>query len=377
MDIKYFKSGDYSNQHGYMSFYPNPIDGDWNINIPEIITLLEEASLKLGALNAYINLVPEVGVFINMFVLKEACHSCSLAGNKLRIEDAILNLKDISPDLKNNWQEVHNYTQLLNASFGKADKPNLSIKHIKDSHKLLLKGVKTKNKSSGEFRQTHSWIGGDNIKDAVFVPPHHVLIMECMTDLLKFLNNAEIKVPRLIRIGIAYYQFETIQAFPDRNGGIVRLMILFYFKEQKLLNKTGLFLSEYFEKHKQHYEDLLLAVSLNNKLEQWLIFFLKGIIESAQKSVDIFNLIIFLRDKVEKRILLSSGKRLPNAKLLLSYLYLKPIVTVADVMVNLKLTKQTANVLIADFFEMGILKEQTGGKRNRVFVFEEYLNYFK
>lgn len=377
MNIKDYKSGVFTKQYGYKSFSPNSINKEWAINNPEIITLLEEANLRLGELNAFSTFVPDVNVFIRMHIVKEATQSSRIEGTRTRMDEAVLEAKDISPESKDDWQEVQNYIEAMNHSIKNLEKLPLSARLIREAHKILLKGVRGKNKLPGEFRTSQNWIGGAKINDAVFVPPHHTLIPDCISDLEKFLNNEEIQVPHLIRIGIAHYQFEAIHPFLDGNGRIGRLLITLYLITQKVLNKPTLYLSDFIEKNRQHYYDNLMAVSVNNKIDQWLKFFLVGIIETSKNAIDTFTKIIALRDKVEKDTIVSLGKRLPNAKALLNYLYSKPVVTVSDVMINLNVTKQTANALIKDFHNLRILKEQTGYKRNRIFVFEEYLRLFE
>ncbi|WP_119081235.1 Fic family protein [Chitinophaga alhagiae] len=377
MNIKDYTSGVFTKQYGYKSFSPNSINKEWEINNPEINTLLEEANLRLGELNAFSTFVPDVDVFIRMHIVKEATQSSRIEGTRTRIDEAVLEAKDISPESKDDWQEVQNYIEAMNHSIKNLEKLPLSARLIREAHKILLKGVRGKNKLPGEFRSSQNWIGGATISDATFVPPHHTLVPDCISDLEKFLNNGEIQVPHLIRIGIAHYQFEAIHPFLDGNGRIGRLLITLYLITQKVLNKPTLYLSDFIEKNRQHYYDNLMAVSLNSKMEQWLKFFLVGIIETAKNAIDTFAKIVALREKLEKDTIVSLGKRLPNAKALLNFLYSKPVVTVSDVMINLNITKQTANALIKDFYNLKILKEQTGYKRNRIFVFEEYLRLFE
>jgi len=377
MTIKDYKAGTFSKQYGYQSFNPNSINKEWGITNPEINTLLEEANLRLGELNAFSSFVPDVDVFIRMHIVKEATQSSRIEGTRTKMDEAIMEAKDISPEQKDDWQEVQNYIEAMNHSIKRLEQLPLSSRLIRDAHRILLKGVRGKNKLPGEFRTSQNWIGGATINDAVFVPPHHTLVPNCIADLEKFLNNEDIKVPHLIRIGIAHHQFEAIHPFLDGNGRMGRLLITLYLINQKVLSKPTLYLSDFIEKNRQHYYNNLMAVSLNNKMEQWLKFFLVGIIETAKNAIDTFTKIIALRDKMEKDTIVSLGKRLPNAKALLTYLYSKPVVTVSDVMTQLEVTKQTANTLIKDFDNLGILKEQTGYKRNRIFVFEEYLRLFE
>lgn len=176
---------------------------------------------------------------------------------------------------------------------------------------------------------------------------------------------------------MAHYQFEAIHPFLDGNGRIGRLLITLYLVNQKVLNKPTIYISDFIEKNKSVYYDNLIIVSVNSGMVRWLKFFLVGIIETAKTAVDTLNKIVSLRDKLEKETITTLGKRLPNAKNLLTYLYTKPVVTVADVMDSLNVTKQTANTLIKDFQQLKILKEQTGFKRNRIFVFAEYLKLFE
>ena len=377
MNIKNYKAGTFTKQHGCKSFHPKLIEKEWLIDNPQISTLLEEANYKLGQLNAFAIFIPDVDVFIRMHIVKEATQSSRIEGTRTNIDEAVLDEKDILPEAKDDWQEVQNYIEAMNYSIKRLEKLPLSSRLIREAHQILLKGVRGKNKLPGEFRTSQNWIGGATINDATFVPPHHTLVPELIGDLEKFLNNKDIKVPHLIRIGMAHYQFEAIHPFLDGNGRIGRLLITLYLVYHGLLSKPTLYLSDFIEKNKSTYYDNLIRVSEKSAMEQWLKFFLVGIIETAKVAIDTFNRIIALREKLEKETIVSLGKRIPNAKALLTYLYSKPIVTVADVMSNLEVTKPTANTLIKDFYNLGILKEQTGFRRNRIFVFTEYLKLFE
>ena len=376
MTPRHFKSGIFTKQYGYKSFIPNLINREWVIDSPQINSLLEEANYQLGQLNAFSTFVPDVDVFIRMHIIKEATQSSRIEGTRTNIDDALLEEKDIPPEFKDDWQEVQNYIAAMNHSISRLNRLPLSSRLIREAHKLLLQGVRGNHKLPGEFRSSQNWIGGATLNDATFIPPHHSLIPELVSDLEKFLNNNEIKVPHLIKIGMAHYQFEAIHPFLDGNGRIGRLLITLYLVANGLLSKPTLYLSDFIEKHRTVYYDNLIGVSEKSNMEQWLRFFLTGIVETSKTAIDTLNRIINLRDRLEKETIINLGKRTPNAKLLLNYLYRKPVITAADIIENLAVTKPTANTLIKDFTALGILKEQTGFRRNRVFIFTDYLSLF-
>lgn len=376
-NIKNFKAGIFSKQYGYKNFTPNLINKEWLIEDPLINSLLADANHKLGELNAFSSFVPDVDVFIRMHIVKEATQSSRIEGTRTNIDEAVLSERDVLPEGKDDWQEVQNYVEAMNYSIKRLEKLPISSRLIREAHKILLKGVRGRTKQPGEFRSSQNWTGGATINDAVFVPPHYTLIPELIGDLEKFLNNEEIKVPHLIRIGIAHYQFEAIHPFLDGNGRIGRLLITLYLVCNGLLNKPTLYLSDFIEKNRATYYDNLIKVSEKNDMEQWLKFFLVDIVETSKVAIDTFTRIIALREKLEKETIIKLGKRAPNAKALLTYLYSKPVLTVNDVINNLQITKPTANALIKDFQSIGILKEQTGFRRNRIFVFKEYLHLFE
>lgn len=377
MDLKNYKSGTFTNQYGYRSFHPEPLNKEWIVSQPELVTLLETANIRLGELNAFSIIVPHVDTFLQMHLVKEATQSNRIEGTRTTLDEAVLEAKDIVPEKKDDWQEVQNYIEAMNYSIARLAELPLSNHLMRETHEILLKGVRGKNKMPGEFRTSQNWIGGATLKDARFIPPHPSLVPELMSDLEKFLNNTEIHVPHLIRIGMAHYQFEAIHPFLDGNGRIGRLLITLYLVNQKVLNKPILYISDFIEKNRSHYYNNLTSVSELNDIVQWLKFFLVGITETANQAIDTFNKILALRDKLDNKSIIQLGKRIPNAKALLTYLYSKPVISVNDVMNKLKVTKQTANTLIKDFENLEILKEQTGFKRNRIFIFEQYLDLFK
>jgi len=376
MDIKDFKSGTYRDQYQYKSFVPNKVNQLWTWGEPSVNTLLEEATLRLGELNAFSLYVPDVEIFIRMHVYTEATKSSRIEGTKTDVEEALLKEDEVQEEKKDDWTEVQNYAIAMNNAVETLAKIPLSTRLLKDTHSRLMQGARGENKMPGEYRTSQNWIGGTSVNDAVFVPPHHTEISDMMNDLESFLHNEEIKVPYLIRIAIAHYQFETIHPFLDGNGRIGRLLITLYLVSQGFLAKPTLYLSDYFEKHKSVYYDNLTFVRTNNNLTQWIKFFLVAVIETSKKGITTFREILKLKEEIESEKIVTLGKKLPKARLLMNTLYRTPYIRSTDVETSLDITAATANALIQDFVSLGILREVTGQKRNRLFLFLDYLKLF-
>lgn len=285
--------------------------------------------------------------------------------------------KILLPEKKNDWNEVQNYIAAMNSAVAKLAKLPVSSRLIRQAHKILLENTRGKNKLPGEFRSSQNWIGGATLKDAVFIPPHHNDVPSLLSDLEIFLNDQQMNIPHLIKIAIAHYQFETIHPFLDGNGRVGRLLITLYLVANNLLAKPTLYLSDFFEKNRQLYYDNLNNVRVADNLTQWIKFFLNAVIQTAATGINAFQAIVKLKRDIEDKKIITLGKKLPLAKTFIDFLYTSPIVSLPSLVDQLGVSKQTANLLIKDFVSLGILKEITGFKRNRLFVFEEYLNLFK
>jgi len=372
-----FVSGSYLQQNDYKSFSPVKINQQWIWEDAKINTLLAEANRKIGSLDTFALQIHDIDIFIEMHTAKEATKSSMIEGTQTKIEETFKKESDISPERKDDWQEVHNYIEAMNSSINKLRTLPVSTRLLKDAHRILMKGVRGEHRNPGEFRMSQNWIGGASIQDATYIPPVHTEINELMSDLENFLHNDQIDVPILIRAGIAHFQFETIHPFLDGNGRIGRLLITLYLVSKKLLTKPSLYLSDYFERHRQLYYDNLNNVRVKNDLIQWIKFFLVGIIETSDKGITAFKSILKLKEEIEDKKLPKLGKKLPTAKQLMKYLYKKPVVNVQEIQEELKVSLPTANSLISDFERLGILYKKTGYRRNREFEFTEYLNIFK
>jgi Fic family protein len=376
MDIQAFQAGSYKQQYQYKSFSPELINHPWEISNGEVQRLLSDADRALGELNAFPQLIPNVDFFIRLHITKEATQSSRIEGTRTNMEEALLDESDIEPEKRDDWQEVHNYINAINRSITQLETLPLSNRLLKDTHKILMQGVRGETKQPGEFRISQNWIGV-SLKNAVFIPPHQDDVIDLMSDLEKFIHNEELQVPHLIKVAIAHYQFETIHPFLDGNGRLGRLMIALYLASFELLHKPALYLSDYFEQHKTEYVDRLMAVRESNKMKDWLVFFLYGVIETAHNSIQVFKDILILKERLEREALPHfSTRRQENAQKLMQFLYESPIVNIKSVARLLEINTNTAATMVNDFVKHGILNEFTGKQRNRTFLFSEYFLIF-
>ena len=377
MNISEFKSGEYEQQYEYRSFLPSSVNREWTLSDPQILTLLEEANRLLGELNAFSQLIPDVDFFIRMHITKEATTSSRIEGTQTNIEEALIDKRDLDPDKRNDWQEVHNYIQAINVAIKRLSAMPLSNRLLRETHAVLLQGVRGKHKQPGEFRTSQNWIGV-SLKHAAFIPPHHQQVPDLMSDLEKFMHNDQIHVPHLLKIALIHYQFETIHPFLDGNGRLGRLLIVLYLVSFGLLHKPALYLSDFFERHKAEYYDQLMAVRTTHKLEPWLRFFLLGMRETTALSIQVFKDILALKERIERKQMPTFHvRRQANAQALMRSLYRAPVTNIKMVTGLIKAQTNTAAALIDDFVKLGILREFTGQKRDRLFIFEDYVRLFK
>jgi Fic family protein len=374
--MKNFQSGRYIQQGHYKSFQPDPINRKWSVDSMELIQLLGKADRELGRLDMYSEYIPNIDLFISMHVLKEATQSSKIEGTQTNIAEALLDEQDVAPEKRDDWEEIQNYVAAMKEAITKLQTLPFSARLIRETHCILLQGVRGKHKQPGDFRQSQNWIGGATLSDAIFVPPVHSSIGELMSDIERFVHNNTDYFPELLKIALVHYQFETIHPFLDGNGRVGRLLIPLYLVDRGILKQPVLYLSDFFERNRTNYYDNLMRVREKNDLVQWFKFFLVGIIETASSSVATFDNILKLQKQVEVEIQ-TLGSRTVNAQKVINYLYQRPIIDAAKVTEVVAVSPTSAYKLIVDLVQLGILEEITGGKRGKQYMFTAYLNLFK
>lgn len=372
--MKDFKAGYQVKQGYYKSFQPTPINKNWEVAEMEVFQLLSKADRQLGRLDMYSEYV-NIDLFVSMHIAKEATQSSKIEGTQTNMEEAFLNKEDIAFEKRDDWEEVQNYISAMNEAVKMLHTLPFSSRLIKQTHKILLQGVRGEHKLPGEYRSSQNWIGGASINDAVFIPPVHTSINELMSDIEKFANDELNPLPDLLKIALIHYQFETIHPFLDGNGRVGRLLITLYLVSKGILKQPILYLSDFFERNRMLYYDNLMRARTHNDLTQWCKFFLAGVIETAQNGVKTFDGILQLQKITEDKIR-NLGVRSHDAQKVIDYLYTKLVI---DAGIVGKITeKSPASVykLISLLEELQIIKEVTGSQRGRLYIFKDYLELF-
>jgi Fic family protein len=374
--MKQFQSGRLVRQAHCQSFQPNPINRAWVVDDMALLHLLGQADRELGRLDMYSEYIPNIDLFVRMHVLKEATQSSRIEGTQTNMAEALLEKEDVAPERRDDWEEVQNYVAAMNEAVERLRTLPFSARLMRAAHKTLMQGVRGKNKHPGEFRRSQNWIGGASMADAVFVPPVHASIGKLIGDIEQFVHNERQHFPELLKIALVHYQFETIHPFLDGNGRVGRLLITLYLVSRGTLKQPVLYLSDFFERNRQLYYDNLMRVRQKNDLAQWFRFFLVGVIETAKSSTTTFDRILKLKEQVEVQ-LQTLGSRTANAQKVMNTLYQRPVVNAARVGEVAGISPASAYKLIADLERFGILKEITGGKRGKMYMFDAYLSLFK
>ncbi|MEN6476000.1 MAG: Fic family protein [Syntrophaceae bacterium] len=374
--MKSKRSGVYIQQSsGYKAFIPSPLPPNPPIqfkgNLPK---LLSEADRALARLDSLGDILPNVDLFIAMFVRKEAVLSSQIEGTQASLEDLFQYESGQSPEKVNDVDEVVNYIKALNYGMERLDTLPMSNRLIREIHEVLLKGVRGAMKTPGEFKRTQNWIGpqGSTLADASFVPPPPHEAVTAMGELEKYLHRDN-DYPALINCALIHYQFESIHPFLDGNGRLGRLLITFYLYWKGILHKPLLYLSYFFKKNRQEYYDRLTMVRNSGNYEQWIEFFLKGVAEVSDLAIETAKKILELQTG-HRNLLWQKKISSPLAVGLLEKLFYTPYMSVNNVATSFSISYQAASLLVNQFEKHGILKETTGKKRDKMYVYKQYID---
>jgi len=348
---------------------PLAIDG-------EILTLLSRADQALGRLDGSTEMLPNPDFFVAMFVRQEALLSSQIEGTQASLADLLEFEANAPPRNLEDVTEVVNYVRAMNYGLRRLKELPVSQRLLRDIHAELLRSGRGSGRNPGEFRDSQNWIGGTgvSIEQASFVPPPPAEMRRALDDLERFLNDPA-PMPVLIKCGLVHAQFETIHPFNDGNGRMGRLLVTFLLVEAGALRRPMLYLSVYLKQNRSDYYDVLQCVRTDGNWEGWLRFFLRGVAEMATSATDTACAILRLREA--QRDLVS--QRIPgsaHALRLLDYLFEQPMLAARQAQERLGVSFHTANDLISQLENLGILRETTGNRRNRLYAFDEYLRLF-
>jgi len=361
-------------QMGYTAFIPNDLPPEPPINLEgEMGLLLSKADRALGAINTIATILPNPELLIAMFIQKEALLSSQIEGTQSSLVDVLGAEDDHEPT--SDVGEVVNYINAIRYGLNRirVDDFPMSLRLLREIHEILMQQVRGGKAplTPGEFRTTQNWIGGTNLNNARYIPPPPYEMLASLDNLEKYLHGDE-ETPILIRCALIHCQFETIHPFNDGNGRLGRLLITFYLVWQGVLDEPMLYLSAYLKTHQQEYYDRLQQVRTSGHYEAWVQFFLEGVVTVSDQVVKTTKAIQGLERTDTDRILVSNSGH--SGVLLLRYLMEQPVVRVKDVENKLNISYSKANSLLSEMEALGIMKQITEGKRNRKFIYREYID---
>ena len=360
---------------GYKAFIPKPLPPSPAIRYDEELqSLLSTADRSLARLDGITTVLPNPDLFIAMYVKKEALLSSQIEGTQASLEGVLEFEADLIPkENLDEIKEVINYVRALNHGIERLKELPMSLRLIREIHKILLEETRGTHKNPGQFRRSQNGIGppGFPLSEAIFVPPPPDLVIPAMGELEKFLHQ-ESNIPPLVKIGLIHAQFETIHPFLDGNGRIGRLLITFYLFWKEILSKPLLYLSFYLKKKRPEYYELLMKVRTDGAWEEWIKFFLIGISDTSEEAANSAREIIQLKDKLIAELYKNSVASIYAVRLI-DLLFKTPLISTKEIIDKLKISKEAANELVKKFEKIDILKEITGKQRYKKYSFKQYI----
>jgi len=374
MDIALFKnslSGRLTRTSGgYWAFVPNPLPPkiEWD---NALVSVVSRADIAVGTLSGLGETLPNPHLLIYPFVRREAVMSSRIEGTRSSLSDLLL-FEATKIERQRDVKEVQNYVSAMEYGLKRLNELPLSLRFIRELHSILMEGVRGEHATAGEFRQSQNWIGppGCALNEATFIPPPAPEMQECLNQLEKFLHT-EKDLPLLVQLALVHYQFEAIHPFIDGNGRIGRLLITLFLCQRGVLTKPLLYLSAFFERHRQEYYDLLLKISQEGAWREWIEFFLRAVVEQSGDAVSRARRLLDLHHTYTQ---VSREKKLtPTAGQLIELIFMRPLLNARAAQEYLNVTFPAAQKALNALVEAEILAEITGGRRNRVYAAKEIL----
>ncbi len=360
----------------YKSFLPKSLPPKPPIGLDEeTVGLLSKANRGIGILEGLAKQIPNIELFVSMYVRKEALLSLQIEGTQATLDD-ILDPR-IEENTNRHVADVINYIKASQYSVARLKELPICNRLIKETHGILMEDVRGEEKNPGEFRRSQNWIGpaGSTLMNARYIPPNREDMIEAMSDLEKFINLDDNLEP-LIKIALIHYQFETIHPFLDGNGRIGRLLISLMLMEKKLLSYETLYISYFLKRNRIEYYDRLTEVRTKGNYEQWVKFMLLAIYESAQDAIQTIDELVKLHDK-KIEIVKNTGKAAKTVVKVFNYLEKSPIIDIKKTSEELGISFNAAANAVNRLVDLGILEQTENVQRNRVFAYAEYLNILR
>ena len=360
----------------YKSFVPTPLPPDPPIELDDdMVALLIKANSSIAALDSISVRIPDMDLFVSMYVRKEALMSSQIEGTQATLEDVLDPM--IEANTNRNVADIVNYIKATEFAVSRLNTLPLCNRLIKETHAVLMEGVRGQERSPGEFRRSQNWIGGQGstLRNARYIPPCPEDMETAISDLEKYINSDDDTDP-LVRAALLHYQFETIHPFLDGNGRVGRLLITLFLMENKVLSTPALYISYFLKKNRIEYYDRMTEVRSKGNYEQWVKFFLTAIYECSQDAIRTVDELTALHEKNEKKVT-DMKRAAKNTMSVFRYLEKNPIIDIGKTSEALELSFNTVSSAINRLIDEGIVIQTENAARNRTFAYEEYLQILR
>lgn len=362
-----------SGEMAYQSFRPNPLPPEPPIEMSnEMITKLVDANRKLATLDGLSSRIPNMDLFVSMYVRKEALLSSQIEGTQCTLDDILNPFAEENTNL--NVSDVVNYIRAEEFAIDRLQTHPLCNRLIKETHAVLMEGVRGQEKNPGEFRYSQNWIGGQGstFRNARYIPPNPEDMINAMSDLEKYMNGEDSLDP-LIQAALIHYQFETTHPFLDGNGRVGRLLITLFLMEKKILSTPSVYISYFLKMNRIEYYDRMTQVRKTGDYEQWILFFLQALSDSAEDAIQTIDELTRIHNRNAQKFENMTKRQQANAMNFLIYLEKNPIIDIQKTAAALNLSYNTVAKSVALFVDNGILQQTEKSGRSKIYSYVDYL----